>query len=77
MNINAYLLQWYVVGLLHHVTDPLRMHDIKLLEEDFKKAHQMESDVDVVVPTEKGRPEEKIEMLHKTIRELSLHKTNI
>ena len=37
----------------------------------------MESDVNVVVPTEKGQLEEKIEMIHKTIRELSLQKTNI
>ena len=38
-NIDANLLvQWYVVGLLHHVRDPLRMHDIKSLEEAFKKA---------------------------------------
>ena len=77
-NIDANLLvQWYVAGLLHHVRAPLRMHDIKTLEEAFKKAQQMESDVDVSISTEKGRMEEKIEMLHKTIRELSLQKTNI
>jgi hypothetical protein len=61
-----------VAGLLHHVRSPLRMHDIKSLEEDFKKAQQMESNVDLSIPTEKGRLEEKIVMLHKTIRELSL-----
>ena len=48
------------------------MHDIKTLEEAFKKAQQMESDVDVSIPTEKGRLEEKIEMLHKIIRDISL-----
>ena len=38
-NIDVNLLvQWYVVGLLHHVRAPLRMHDIKSLEEAFKKA---------------------------------------
>ena len=31
------LVQWYVVGLLHHVRAPLRMHDITSLEEAFKK----------------------------------------
>jgi hypothetical protein len=37
-NIDVNLLvQWYVVGLLHHVRDPLRMHDINSLEEAFKK----------------------------------------
>lgn len=72
-NIDANLLvQWYVVDFLHHVRDPLKMHDIKTLEESFKKAQQMESDVDVSIPSEKGRLEEKIEILHKTIRELSL-----
>ena len=72
-NIDANLLvQWYVAGLLHHVRAPLRMHDITSLEEAFKKAQQMESDVDIAIPLEKGRLEEKIEMLHKTIRELSL-----
>ena len=34
----------------------------------------MEFDVDVSILTEKGRLEEKIEMLHKTIRDLSLQK---
>jgi hypothetical protein len=70
-------VKWYVAGLLDHVRAPLRMHDIKSLEEAFKKAQQMESNVKVVVPMEKGHLVEKIEMLHKTIRELSLHKTNI
>lgn len=38
MNIDANLLvQWYVTDLLHHVRDPLRMHDIKSLQESFKK----------------------------------------
>ena len=38
-NIDSNLLvQWYVAGLLHHVRDPLRMHDIKTLEEILKKA---------------------------------------
>lgn len=32
------LVQWYVSGLLHHVRAPLRLHDIKTLEEAFKKA---------------------------------------
>ena len=37
-NIDANILvQWYVVGLLHHVRDPLRMLDIKTLKEAFKK----------------------------------------
>ena len=77
-NIDANILvQWYVAGLLHHVRDPLRMHDIKTLEEAFKKAQQMDSNVDVSISTEKGRLEEKIEMLHKTIRYLSLQKDNI
>ena len=48
------------------------MHDIKSLEEAFKKAQQMESNVDTSIPVEKGRLEEKIEMLHKAIRELTL-----
>ena len=54
-NIDSNLLvQWYVAGLLHHVRDPLRMHDVKSLEEAFKKAQQMEFDVDVYIPTEKA-----------------------
>ena len=53
------------------------MHDIKTLEEAFKKAQQMELNVDVFIPTEKVWLEEKIEMIHKTIRELSLQKNNI
>ena len=54
-NIDANLLvQWYVAGLLHHVRAPLRMHDITSLEEAFKKAQQMEFDVDVAIPSEKG-----------------------
>ena len=71
------MVQWYVVGLHHHVRAPLRMHDIKTLEEAFKKVQQMEFDVDVSISIEKGRLEEKIEMLHKTIRDLSLQKANI
>ena len=67
----------YVAGLLHHVRAPLRMHDIKTLEEAFKKVQQMESDVDVSIPMQKGRLEEKIKMLHKEIRDLSLQKANI
>ena len=50
------------------------MHDIKTLEEAFMKAQQMESDIDVSTLTEKGWLGEKIEMLHKTIRDLSLQK---
>ena len=53
------------------------MHDIKSLEEAFKKAQQMESDVDVSIPSEKGRLEDKIEMLNKTIKDLTLKKTNV
>ena len=54
-NIDSNLLvQWYVAGLLHHVRAPLRMHDIKTLEEAFKKAQQMEFDIDVSTLTEKG-----------------------
>ena len=54
-NIDANLLvQWYVASLLHHVRALLRMHDITSLEEAFKKAQQMESDVDVAIPSEKG-----------------------
>ena len=38
-NIDGNLLvQWYVAGLLHHVRVPVRMHDIKTLEEAFKKS---------------------------------------
>ena len=52
LNIDANILvQWYIVGLLHHISDPLRMHDIKSLEEAFKKAKQMESDVNVSIPS--------------------------
>ena len=43
------LVQWYVAGLLHHVKAPLRMHDITSLEEAFKKAQQMEFNVDVAI----------------------------
>ena len=53
------------------------MHDIKILEEAFKKVQQMESDVNVSISMEKGRLEEKIETLHKTSRDLSLQKDNI
>ena len=74
---NNLLVQWYVSRLLHHVRDPLIMHDIKNLEEAFKKAQQMESYIDVSTPTKKCRLEEKIEMLHKTIRDLSLQKDNL
>ena len=35
----------------------------------------MESDVDVAIPSEKGRLEDKIKMLSKTIRELIMKKT--
>ena len=77
-NIDVNLLvQWYVAGLLHHVRAPLRMHDIKSLEEAFKKEQQMESDVDVAIPSEKGQLEDKIKMLRKTIRELTMAKTNV
>jgi hypothetical protein len=77
-NIDANLLvQWYVAGLLHHVRAPLRMHDITPLEEAFKKAQQMESDVDIAIPLEKDQLEDKIEMLSKTIRELTMAKTNV
>jgi hypothetical protein len=77
-NIDTNLLvQWYVVGLLHHVRAPLRMHDIMSLEEAFKKEQQMESDIDVAIPSEKGRLEDKIEMLSKTMRELTMAKNNV
>ena len=57
-NIDSNLLvQWYIAGLLHHVRAPLRMHNIKTLEESLKKAQQMESDIDVSTPIEKGRLE--------------------
>ena len=48
------LIQWYVAGLLHHVREPLRMHDIQTLKESLKKSQQMESDIDVSNPIEKG-----------------------
>ena len=77
-NIDANILvQWYVGGLLHCVRAPLRMHDIKTLEEAFKKEQQREFDVDVSILTEKGQLGENIEMLHKTIRDISLQKDNI
>ena len=53
------------------------MHDITSLEEAFKKAQQMESDVDIAIPSEKGRLEDQIEMLSKKIRELTMAKTNV
>ena len=53
------------------------MHGITSLEEAFRKAQQMESDVDVAIPLDKDRLEDKIEMLSKTIRELTMEKTNI
>ena len=38
-NIDSKLLvQWYFARLLHHVRDPLRMQDIKTLEEYFNKS---------------------------------------
>ena len=37
----------------------------------------MESDVDVAIPSEKGRLEDKIEMLRKTIKDLTMVKTNV
>ena len=38
LNIDANLLiQWYIISLLQHVRSPLRMHNIKSLEEAFKK----------------------------------------
>ena len=37
----------------------------------------MESNVDIAIPSEKGQLEDKIEMLSKTIRELTMAKTNI
>ena len=78
MNIDVNLLiQWYVAGLIHHVRASLRMRDIKSLEEAFKKAQQMESDADVTIPSKKGRLEDKIEILSKTIRELTMKKTNV
>ena len=53
------------------------MHDIKSFEEAFNKVQQIESYVNISIPLEKGRLEEKIEMLHKTIREITLQKTNV
>ena len=47
------------------------------LEEAFKKAQQMESNVDVAIPLEKGRLKDKIEMLSKTIWELTMAKTSV
>ena len=77
-NIEANLLvQWYVAGLLHHVRASLRMHDIMSFEEAFKKAQQMESNVDVAILSKKGRLEDKIEMFSKTIWELTMAKTNV
>ena len=37
----------------------------------------MESDIDVAILSEKGRLEDKIEMLSKTIQELTMAKTNV
>ena len=53
------------------------MHDIKKLEEAFRKVKQMEFDVDVSISMEKGRLEGIIKMIYKTIRDLSLQKANI
>ena len=53
------------------------MRDIKSLEEAFKKAQQMESNVDVAIPSEKGQLEDKIKMLNKTIRKLYMKKNNV
>ena len=40
-NIDANILvQWYVVGLVHHVRAPLRMHDIKTLEKSSKRCNK-------------------------------------
>ena len=41
------------------------MNDINTLEESLKKSQEMESNINVSTPTEKGRLKEKIEMLHK------------
>lgn len=71
------MVQWYVAGLLHHVRDPLRMHDIKTIEEALKKYQQIEFDIDVSTLIEKGRLEKKIKMMHKIIRDLSLQKDNL
>ena len=71
------LVQWYVADLLHHIRAPLRMHEIKTLEKDLKKAQQMESDVDINSPSDIGRLEEKIEMLHQIIKDMSLCKYNL
>ena len=37
----------------------------------------MELDVNVAIPSEKGQLEDKIEMLNKTTRELTMNKTNV
>lgn len=53
------------------------MYKIKTLEEALKNAQEMEFDIDVTSPTDNGRLEEKIEMLHKTIRYMPLSKSNL
>ena len=71
------LVQWYVASIQHHVRAPLIMHDINTLEEALKKEQQMESDVEISTLTENGRLEEKIEILHRTIKYLSLQLSGI
>ena len=41
------------------------------------KAQEMESEIDIAIPSEKGQLEDKIEMLSKTIWELTMAKTNV
>lgn len=71
------LFQWYVACMRHHIRAPLRMNEINTLEEALKEAQQMESDVDVTSPSDNGRLKERIEMLHRTIMDMTLHKSNL
>ena len=71
------LVKWFVVGLLHKIIAPLRMHEILTYEDAIKKYQWLKSDADQNTLLVNQRIEEKIEMMQKTIRDLSLRNVDL
>lgn len=66
------LIQWFPIGFLHKIREPLRMHEITTYNEALKKAQRIEANNDWNAMSIDKRLEKRIYMMYKTICDISL-----
>ena len=57
------LVQWFVIGLLYRIKQPLRMHEITNYDNALKKAQQIEFDDEWILVCTNRKLEKKFEMM--------------